>query len=70
MIGVCKIDLLDLSSRTVYKFEDATSISELQLIKDDILLQNLVDVIYIDLDDLPNDIFQRYMKLKEFIYST
>ena len=33
-----------------------------------ILIQNVVEVINIDLNDLPDDLFQRYSKLKEYVF--
>jgi hypothetical protein len=69
IIGVGNVDLYDLSARTIYQFEDENSIDELQLIKNDILFQKIVDVIIIHLEDLPDDIFQRYIKLREYVIS-
>jgi hypothetical protein len=64
------LDLYDLSSRTAYQFQDPHNpINELQQIKNDILLKNDVEVIIIHLEDLPDNIFQRYLKLKEYIFS-
>jgi hypothetical protein len=65
IIGAGDVDIFDFSTRTAYQLEDASSINEQKLIKNDILLQNFVDVIIIHLEDLPDDIFQRYLKLRE-----
>jgi hypothetical protein len=68
IIGVGDVDIYDMSTRTVFQFvDDDGCIDELQLIKNDILLRNVVDVIYIDPGDLPDDIFQRYLKLREYV---
>jgi hypothetical protein len=70
IIEIGNFDLYDLSTRTVYQFQDPHNpINELQQIKNDILLKNDVEVIIIHLEDLPDNIFQRYLKLKEYIFS-
>jgi hypothetical protein len=69
IIGVGDVDIYDMSTRTVYHILNDGSIDELQLIKNDILLRNVVDVIYIDPGDLPDDIFQRYLKLKGYVFT-
>jgi hypothetical protein len=66
IIGVGRIDLYDITTSTIYEFESSTSINKRR--KDnDIYKQTGVEVIMINIKDLPNDIFQRYLKLKEFI---
>jgi hypothetical protein len=66
IVGVGRIDLYDITTLTIYEFESSTTINKRR--KDnDIYKQTGVEVILINIKDLPNDIFQRYLKLKEFI---
>ena len=69
VIGFDKFDLYDITNRTVYQIENADSVDELRPIKNDILLQKDVEIIIIFLEDLPDDLFQRYLKLKEYVFS-
>jgi hypothetical protein len=66
ILGVGRIDLYDISTRTIYEFESSTSINKRR--KDiEIYEQTGVEVIVICLKDLPDDIFQRYLKLREYV---
>ena len=66
---VGSIPLYDLTTRTIYQFEAGSFMTSKHFSENDILMQNYVEVIIIYLEDLPDDIFQRYMKLKEYVYS-
>jgi hypothetical protein len=63
-VGVC--DLFDRSVNVIYEFE-TTACKKKQRRVNEIYNQTGVEVIVIDVKDLPDDIFQRYLKLKEFI---
>jgi hypothetical protein len=66
IVGVGRIDLYDITTSTIYEFESSTSINKRR--KDnDIYKQTGVEVIIICLKDLPDDIFQRYLKLREYV---
>ena len=62
-VGVC--DLFDRSVNVIYEFE-TTACKKVQRRVNEIYTQTGVEVIVIDVKELPNDIFRRYMKLKEF----
>ena len=66
IIGVGRLDLYDLTTKTVYEFE-TSGCKSVQHRVNDIYKQTGVEVIVIDVQDLPDDIYQRYMKLKEFV---
>ena len=63
-VGVC--DLFDRSVNVIYEFE-TTACKKVQRRVNEIYKQTGVEVIVIDVKDLPNDIFQRYMKLREYV---
>ena len=64
--GIGRIDLFDISTRTVYEFETTGSKSVQQRVND-IYKQTGIEIIVIDVKELPDDIYQRYMKLKEYV---
>ena len=66
IIGVGEADLYDLTTRTLYIF-DSTKFNEFRKIINELYSDSEVEVITIDPDDLPDDIFQRYLKLREYI---
>ena len=66
--GVGKVDLYDITSRVIYNFQNV-GLYSIDLTYNDILIQNCVEVVNIPVDDLPSDLFQRYLKLKEYVYS-
>lgn len=63
-VGVC--DLFDRSVNVIYEFE-TTACKKVQRRVNEIYKQTGVEVIVIDVKDLPNDLFQRYLKLREYI---
>ncbi len=63
-VGVC--DLFDISVKVIYEFE-TTACKSVQRRVNEIYQQSGVEVIVIDIKELPDDIFQRYMKLKEYV---
>jgi hypothetical protein len=66
IVGVGRIDLYDITTSTIYEFESSTSINKRR--KDnDIYKQTGVEVILISIKNLPDNIFQRYLKLEEYI---
>ena len=63
-VGVC--DLFDISTNVIYEFE-TTGCRSVQRRVNAIYKQTGIEVIVIDVKELPDDIFQRYSKLKEFV---
>ena len=63
-VGVC--DLFDISVNVIYEFE-TTACKKVQRRVNEIYKQTGVELIVIDVRDLPDDIFQRYLKLKEYV---
>ena len=63
-VGVC--DLFDISVNVIYEFESSHSINKRRR-ENEIYKQTGVEVIIINIKELPDDIFQRYLKLKEFV---
>ena len=59
-------DLFDITTNVLYEFETSGCKSVQQRVND-IYKQTGIEVIVIDVQDLPDDIFQRYLKLKEFV---
>ena len=66
IVGVGRLDLYDLTTQVIYEFE-TTGCKSVQERVNDIYKQTGVEIIVIDVKELPDDIFQRYMKLKEFV---
>jgi hypothetical protein len=66
IVGVGRLDLYDITTRTVYEFETSGCKSVQQRVND-IYKQTGVEIIVIDVKELPDDIFQRYLKLKEYV---
>jgi len=66
VIGVGRIDLYDITTQVIYEFE-TTGCKSVQRRVNEIYKQTGVEVIVIDVKELPNDIFQRYLKLKEYV---
>ena len=66
VIGVGRLDLYDLTTKTIYEFESSSSINKRRK-ENEIYAQTGVEVIIINIKELPDDIFQRYLKLKEYI---
>ena len=66
IIGVGKADLYDLTTRTVYMF-DLINLKEYQQRINELYEDSEVDVISINIEELPDDIFQRYLKLREYV---
>ena len=63
-VGIC--DLLDITTNVIYEFE-TTGCKSVQRRVNDIYKQTGVEVIVINVKELPDDIFQCYLKLKEFV---
>jgi len=63
-VGIC--DLYDISTKVIYEFETTGSKKAQQRVNE-IYKYTGNEVIVIDVKELPDDIFQRYLKLKEFI---
>ena len=66
IVGVGVGDLFDITSQVLYEFE-TTGCKSVQRRVNEIYKQTGIEVIVIDVKDLPDDIFQRYLKLKEFV---
>ena len=62
IVGVGRIDLYDVSARVIYEFESSHSINKRRR-ENEIYRQSGVEVIIINIKELPDDIFQRYLKL-------
>ena len=59
-------DLYDISANVLYEFE-TTGSKKVQKRVNEIYKQTNMEIIVIDVKDLPDDIFQRYLKLKEYV---
>ena len=59
-------DLFDITTNVLYEFE-TSGCKSVQRRVNDIYKQTGVEVIVIDVQELPDDIFQRCIKLKEFV---
>ena len=66
IIGVGRIDLFDITARVIYEFE-TSGCKSVQRRVNEIYKQTGVEIIVIDVKELPDDIFQRYLKLREFV---
>ena len=63
-VGVC--DLYDISTNVIYEFE-TTGSKKVQKRVNEIYKQTNMEIIVIDVKELPDDIYQRYLKLKEYV---
>lgn len=63
-VGVC--DLIDISVNVIYEFE-TIGCKKKQRRVNEIYRQTGIEVIVIDVKELPDDIYQRYLKLKEYV---
>ena len=59
-------DLFDITTNVLYEFE-TTGSKKVQKRVNEIYKQTGVEIIVIDVKELPDDIFQRCMKLKEYV---
>ena len=66
IVGVGFGDLFDISAKVLYEFE-TTGSKKVQRRVNEIYKNASIEVIVIDVKDLPDDIFQRYLKLCEYI---
>ena len=66
IVGVGRIDIYDVTVRVIYEFESSHSMNKRRK-ENEIYKQTGVEVIVIYVKDLPDDIFQRYLKLKEYV---
>ena len=65
-VGVGRVDLYDLTIRIIYVF-DLVNSKEYQKNINELYPDSEVDVIAINIEDLPDDLFQRYLKLREYV---
>lgn len=66
IVGVGVGDLYDITTNVLYEFE-TTGSKKVQRRVNEIYKHTGNEVIVIDVKDLPDDIFQRYLKLKEYV---
>ena len=66
IVSVGVSDIFDITTNTIYEFE-TTGCKTVQKRVNEIYKQTGVEVIVIDVQELPDDIFQRYLKLKEYV---
>jgi hypothetical protein len=66
IVGVGRVDLYDITTQTIYEFETSNS-PKYRKEANEIYKQTGVEVIVVDINLLPDDIFQRYLKMKEFV---
>ena len=66
IVGVGRVDLYDITTKTVYEFETNVS-PKYRKEANEKYIQAGVEVIVININELPDDIFQRYLKLREFV---
>ena len=66
IVGVGRIDLFDITTQTIYEFENHVSPKYRKEANEKYRMTG-VEVIVIDINELPDDIFQRYLKLREYI---
>jgi len=59
-------DLYDITVNVLYEFE-TTGSKKIQKRVNEIYKQTGIEIIVIDVKNLPDDIFQRYLKLREYI---
>jgi len=59
-------DLYDITVNVLYEFE-TTGCKKKQKKVNQIYKQTGIEIIVIDVKDLPDDLFQRYLKLREYI---
>ena len=63
-VGVC--DLYDITTNVIYEFE-TTGSKKVQKRVNEIYKQTNMEIIVIDVKELSDDFYQRYLKLKEYI---
>jgi len=66
IVNVGVSDLYDITTNVIYEFE-TTGSKKGQKRVNKIYKQTNVEIIVIDVKDLPDDIFQRYLKLKGYV---
>lgn len=66
IIGVGNIDIYDVSARVLYILDSYHS-EDYQNMIDELYPYSHLDVVAINIEELPDDIFQRYLKLRECI---
>ena len=66
IVGIGFSDLFDISSNVLYEFETSGG-KGYQKKSNKIYKQTGVEVIVINVKDLPDDLFQRYLKLREYV---
>jgi len=59
-------DLYDITVNVLYEFETTGSRKKQKRVNE-IYKQTGIEIIVIDVKNLPDDIFQRYLKLREYI---
>jgi hypothetical protein len=79
IVGVGAVDLFDITARSVYVFDTSSDSSsdpprliddDYQKMIDELYEHSEVEVIAINIKDLPDDIFQRYLKLREYVITS
>ena len=63
-VGVC--DLYDITTNVIYEFE-TTGSKKVQKRVNEIYKQTKMEIIVIDVKELLDDFYQRYIKLKEYV---
>ena len=66
IIGVGRVDLYDITSQTIYEFETSHS-PKYRKEANEKYQQTGIEVIVVDINALPDDIYQRYLKLREYV---
>ena len=66
IVGVGRVDLFDITSQVIYEFETSVS-PKYRKEANEKYQQTGVEVIVVDINSLPDDIFQRYLKLREYV---
>ena len=65
--SIGSIPIYDITTRTIYVFEQSGLAKDYQKNINELYEESELDVIAIDIEELPDDIFQRYIKLREYI---
>ena len=66
IVNVGRGDLFDITTQVLYEFE-TTGSKKVQQRVNEIYKQTGIEVIVIDVRELSGDIFQRYLKLREYV---
>lgn len=66
IVGVGRVDMYDLTAQVIYEFENHVSPKYRKEANEKYRMTG-VEMIVIDINVLPDDIFQRYLKLREYV---